>query len=91
MMNMNLLAVLTPPSIYHFCSTRKTLWEENFTGGKKFTLGDFTAVNMKNCGRHNVRKHRDIKDSDNYVKLEISLKFISLEKMRITSSEPKDN
>ena len=58
MMNMNLPAVLTPPSIYHGCSTQKTLWEE------KFTLGEFTPVNMKHCGRRNDRKHREIKDSD---------------------------
>ena len=29
--NMKLLEVVTPPFIYHCCSTRKTLWEENFT------------------------------------------------------------
>ena len=46
---------------------------------------------MKNCGRRNVRKHRDIKGGDKYVTLDISLKFGSLEKMRITSSDPKDN
>ena len=47
MMKMNLLEVVTPPSIYHGCSTRNTFWEENFTGEEKFTLGDFSAVNMK--------------------------------------------
>ena len=47
MINMNLLAVVTPTSIYHVCSTRKTFWEENFKGEENFTLGDFTAVNMK--------------------------------------------
>ena len=50
-MNMNILSVVKPPSIYHVCSTRKTLWEENFR-----------PVNMKNCGRHNVKKHREIRD-----------------------------
>ena len=80
MMNMKTLAVVTPPSIYHGCSTWKLLWEEIFT------LAEFTAVNMTNCGRHNVRKHRDIKGSDKYVTLDISLKFDSLDKMRITSS-----
>ena len=44
---------------------------------------------MKNCGRHNVRKHREIKDSDTYIHLDILLKFGSLDKMRITSSDPK--
>ena len=46
---------------------------------------------MKNCGRRNIRKHRDIKVIDKYVTLDISLKFDSLEKMKITSSESKDN
>ena len=40
-MNMKLLAVVKPPSIYHGCSTVNTFWEE------EFTLGKFTAVNMK--------------------------------------------
>ena len=48
-------------------------------------------MNMKNCGHLNVRKHRDTKGSDNYVTLDISLKFDSLYKMNITSSESKDN
>ena len=48
-------------------------------------------MNMKNCGRLHVRKHIDIKDRDKCVTLEISLKFGSLDKMRITSSDPKDN
>ena len=46
---------------------------------------------MKNCGRCNVSKHRGIKDSYNYIALYISLKLGSMDKMRITSSEPKDN
>ena len=46
---------------------------------------------MKNIGHHNVRKHIEIKGSDKYVTLDISLKFGSLENMRITSSDPKDN
>ena len=71
MMNMKFPEVVTPPSIYDGCSTRKTFWEENFTGEEKFTLGEFTAVNMKNCGCRNVSKQRDIKGSDNYVTLEI--------------------
>ena len=63
----NILEVVTPLSIYHSCSTPKTFWEEKFTGEENSTLGDFTAVNMKNCGRLNVRKHIDIKDSDKYI------------------------
>ena len=91
MINMKLLSVVTPPSIYNSCSTQKAFWEENFTGEEKFTFGEFSAVNMNNCGRQNVRKHREIKGSDKYATLDISLNFGSMDKMRITSSEPKDN
>ena len=87
MMNMNQLVFVTPPSIYHGCSTRKTFWEEKFTGKKDL----FSAANIKNCGRRNVRKHREIRGSDKYVTMDISLKFDSLDKMKITSSESKDN
>ena len=59
-------------------------WEE------KFTLGEFTPVNKKNCGYQNVRKHRDIKNGEKYTKLEILLKFGIMEKMKITSSDPRD-
>ena len=48
-------------------------------------------MKMKNCGRCNVRKHIEIKGSGNYVTLDISLKFGSLDKTIITSSEPKDH
>ena len=44
---------------------------------------------MKNCGRHNVSKHKEIKGSDKYFTLEISLKFYSLDKMKTASSESK--
>ena len=54
MMNMNLLAVVTLPSIYHGCSTHKTFWEEKTTGEEKL----FSAVKMKNCVCRNVRKKR---------------------------------
>ena len=71
MMNMKRIAVVTPPSIYQSCSTWKTFWEEKFTGEEKFTLGEFSDVNIKNCGRCNVRKHIEIKGSDKYVTLDI--------------------
>ena len=67
------LSVVTPPSIYHGFSTRKTLWEENFT------IGEFTAVKMKKFGHSNVKTHREIKGSDKYVTLDISMKFDSLD------------
>ena len=71
-MNMNILAVVIPQFIYHDFSTHKTFWEEIFA------LGEFTPANIKNCGCCNVRKHREIKDSDKYITLDISLKFGSL-------------
>ena len=86
MRNMKLLAVVTPPYIYHFYSTRKMFWGKKFTGEEKITLGELSAVNMKNCGRRNAWKHREIKGSDEYVNLDISLKFNSPDKMKITSS-----
>ena len=46
-------------------------------------------MNMKNCGRPNVRKHREIKGSENNFTLDISLEFDSPDNMRITSSESK--
>ena len=45
---------------------------------------------MKDCGRRNLSTNIRIKDSDNYITLDILLKFSSLEKMRITFSEPTD-
>ena len=79
---MKFLIVITPPSIYHGCSTRKTFWEEKFTGKKDL----FHSVNMKSCGHCKVRKHKDIKDSDKIVTLNVSAKFDSMNKMKTTSS-----
>ena len=89
---MKFLVAVDPPSIYHGCSTRKTFWGEKFTG-KKQEL--FEPVNMRNCGKSNFRKHRDIKDSDERVTLNmneilrISEKFDNLDKIETTSSESK--
>ena len=82
---MKFVVVVIPPSIYHVCSTRKTLWEEKFTGKKDL----FQSVNMKNCGHRKVRKHKDIKSSNKIVTLNVSAKFDSLKKMETTSSESK--
>ena len=49
--------------------------EEIFTGGEYL----FSGMKMKNCGRRNVRKLREIKGSDKYVTLDISLYIDSLE------------
>ena len=75
---MKILTFISPWSIHHGYSTWKTFWDENFT-----------LTNIKNCGRHNVRKHKDIKDCVKYITLDICLGFVSMGKMRITSSEPK--
>ena len=67
-------------------------WEENFTGKKQYF---FVSVNMRNYGQRNVRKYREIKDSDECVTLnmneilKISEKFDNLDKMETTSSESK--
>ena len=60
---MKFIVVVTPPSIYHSCFTRKTFWEEKFTGKQDL----FESVSMKNCGRQKVRKHKEIKGSDKCV------------------------
>ena len=89
---MKFLVVVAPPSIYHGCSTRKTFWEEKFTVKKQYW---FVSVNMRDCGQRNVRKHREIKDSDERVTLNMneilkfSEKFDNLDKMEISSSESK--
>ena len=89
---MKFLVVVTPPPIYHGWSTRKTFWEEKFTGKKQYI---FVSVNMRNFGQRNVRKQKEIKDSDErvtlnmYEILNIAEKFDYLEKMETTSSESK--
>ena len=88
---MKFLVVVTPLSIYHGCFTRKTFWEGNFTDKQDL----FESMNMKNCCRCKVRKHKEIKGSDNCVTLNIydilniSEKFDDLNKMETTSSESK--
>ena len=44
---------------------------------------------MKQFGRRNVRKHKDIKVSDKIVTLNVSAEFDSLNKMKTTYSESK--
>ena len=82
---MKFLVVVTPPSIYHGRSIRKTFWEEIFTGKEDL----FLSVNIKNGGRHKVRKHKEIKGSDKYIPLDTSSKFDSLNNMKTTSSDSK--
>ena len=82
---MKFLVVVTSLSIYHGCSNWKTLWEEKFAAKKSL----FQSLNMKNCGRCKVRKHREIKGSDNIVTLDNTAKFDSMNNMETTSSESK--
>ena len=90
---MKFLVVVTPPSIYHGFSTRKMFWGVNFTGKQDL----FQSVNMKNCGRHKVMKHKEIRVIDKCVTLNIdeilniSENFDDLNKMETTSSESKVN
>ena len=48
-------------------------------------------MKMTNCSHRNVRKCKDIKGSDKYITLDISLKFGSLEQIIITYLDPKEN
>ena len=84
---MKFLVVVTPPSIYHGCSTRKTFWEEKFTGKKDL----FQFVNMKNYGRRKVRKRKEITGSNKIVTLNVSANVDFPNKMETTSSESKEN
>ena len=66
--NMKFLVVVTPPYIYHSCSTWKTFWEEKFTGKQDL----FQSMNMKNCGRRKFNKQKEIKVSDKIVTQNVS-------------------
>ena len=44
---------------------------------------------MKNCGNLNYWKHRDINNDEQYIALDIHLKFCNMDKMKIKSSERK--
>ena len=79
-MKTKFLAVVTlPPAIYHGLSTQKKLWEDKFT-----------RVNMASGVRRNVRKHREIKNSEKYTALDIYSELDCLEKREVTSSESRD-
>ena len=77
---MKFLSVLTPPQdIYHGCSTHKTLWQDKLT-----------PVNMTSSGRCNVRKHRDTKNGEQYIVLDIYSKIDFMDKREAKSSESRD-
>ena len=66
-------------------------WEEKFTGKQDC----FESVNLKNWGSRKVRKHKEIKGSENFVTLDIyellniPEKFDNMNKMETTYSESK--
>ena len=73
-MNMSLLAVVTPPqAIFCGLSTRKKLWEENFT-----------PANMTSCGRCNVKENREINNGEKYIILDVSSNIDCLYKRKVT-------
>ena len=77
---MKFIEVVTPPpDIYHDFSIWKTLREYKFI-----------PVNIKNCGRRNVRKHREMKIGDQYIILNISSKLDCMDKREVTSLKIKD-
>ena len=62
---MNFQEVVTPPpAICNGFSTQKAFWEEKFT-----------PLNVPIFGRCNVMNHRDIKNGEQYIILDISSKL----------------
>ena len=51
--------------------------------------GKFHTGEHEKFGRRSVREHRGIKNGEKYITLDISLNFGGMEKMKITSLEPK--
>ena len=87
---MKFLVVVTPPSIYHGCSTRKTFREEKFTGKQDlFESVNITILVIAKLG--NTRRSRLLTGVtlNIYEILNISEKFESRNKMETTSSESK--
>ena len=77
---MKLLEVVTPLSaIYHDCSSQKRLWEENST-----------PVNMTSCVRRNIRKHKEVKEIEQYIALETSFERDCMYKREFIYSESCD-
>ena len=72
---MKLPLVVTPLYIYHACYTWERFWEEKFT-----------QVNKEIFGNCNVRKHMKINNGEQYIVLDISLKFGDPDKIKIISS-----
>ena len=72
-------AAVTPPSTPNGCSTRKNFWEEKST-----------PVNMTSFGRQNVRKHKEIKNIEQFIVLRVSLNLDCMYTMEVTYSESRD-
>ena len=47
-------------------------------------------MNITSCGRRNVKKHRDIKNGEKYIILDVSSRLYFLDKREVTSSYSKD-
>ena len=74
-MNMHIPEVLTPPYMYHSCSTQKVLWE-----------GNFTPENIKImvvAMLENTEISRMVRSTPPWTSLQTK---ISLEKTKVTSS-----
>ena len=56
-----------------------TIWEEKFK-----------PVNTTSCGRRIVRKHREIKNVEQYITLDISFDLDFLDKREVATSESRD-
>ena len=76
---MNFPAFVSLPSIYHDCSTWDTFWEE-----------EFTTTKMRSFGHCNFIKQKDIRNSEEYIALEISLMIDCLYKREVTFSGSRD-
>ena len=68
-------------------SFKTTVYLSWFLHSEKVWEENFTLVNMEMFGRRNVRKHREIKNGEQYIPLDIYLKSGNLDKMRITTLE----
>ena len=83
---MDFLVVVTPPSIFIMVAPLRRRSGRESSLVRKIC---FSLRNMKNCGRHKVKKHKETKGSDKIITLNVSAKFDSLNKMESTSSESK--
>ena len=50
----------------------------------------FTPVNMTSCGRRNIWKHKEIKNGEQYIVLDISSKLHFMDRREFNSSESRN-